>query len=80
MNPGDVLVVRFTTPAYNTVLMIAGAVVTTEGALLSHAAVMARELGIPAVIGAVGALEEIPNGAEVEVDPVAGTVQVLVAQ
>jgi pyruvate,water dikinase len=79
MDPGDVLVVRFTTPAYNTVLMIAGAVVTTEGALLSHAAVMARELGIPAVIGASGALDEIPNGAEVEVDPVAGTVQVLVA-
>jgi len=62
MAPGDVLVVRFTTPAYNTVLMIAGAVVTTEGALLSHAAVMARELGIPAVIGAEGALEEIPDG------------------
>ena len=79
MAPGDVLVVRFTTPAYNTVLMIAGAVVTTEGALLSHAAVMARELGIPAVIGAEGALEEIPDGAEVEVDPVTGTVKVLVA-
>ena len=79
MQPGDVLVVRFTTPAYNTVLMIAGAVVTTEGALLSHAAVMARELGIPAVIGAAGALEEIPDGAEVEVDPVAGTVKVLIA-
>jgi pyruvate,water dikinase len=79
MNPGDVLVVRFTTPAYNTVLMVAGAVVTTEGALLSHAAVMARELGIPAVIGAEGALEEIPDGAEVEVDPVAGTVKVAVA-
>ena len=79
MTPGDVLVVRFTTPAYNTVLMIAGAVVTTEGALLSHAAVMARELGIPAVIGAEGALDEIPDGAQVEVDPVAGTVKVLVA-
>ncbi|HEX4822032.1 MAG TPA: PEP-utilizing enzyme [Acidimicrobiales bacterium] len=79
MAPGDVLVVRFTTPAYNTVLTIAGAVVTTEGALLSHAAVMARELGIPAVIGAQGALDEIPDGAEVEVDPVAGTVKVLVA-
>jgi len=79
MNPGDVLVVRFTTPAYNTVLMVAGAIVTTEGALLSHAAVMARELGIPAVIGAEGALEEIPDGAEVEVDPVAGTVKVAVA-
>ncbi len=77
MAPGDVLVVRFTTPAYNTVLTIAGAVITTEGALLSHAAVMARELGIPAVIGAAGALEEIPDGAVVEVDPQAGTVRVL---
>lgn len=77
MEPGDVLVVRFTTPAYNTVLTVAGAVVTTEGALLSHAAVMARELGIPAVIGAAGALEEIPDGAQVEVDPQAGTVRVL---
>ncbi len=80
MNPGDVLVVRFTTPAFNTVLTIAGAVVTTEGALLSHAAVMARELGIPAVIGAEGALDEIPDGAEVEVDPVAGVVKVLVTR
>jgi pyruvate,water dikinase len=78
MEPGDVLVVRFTTPAYNTVLAIAGAVVTTEGALLSHAAVMARELGIPAVIGAPGALDEIPDGSDVEVDPVSGTVRVLV--
>jgi pyruvate,water dikinase len=77
MNPGDVLVVRFTTPAYNTVLMVAGAVITTEGALLSHAAVMARELGIPAIIGAAGALDEIPDGAEVEVDPRAGIVRVL---
>ena len=80
MHPGDVLVVRFTTPAFNTVLTIAGAVITTEGALLSHAAVMARELGIPAIIGAAGALEEIPDGAEVEVDPRAGTATVLAAQ
>jgi rifampicin phosphotransferase len=78
MEPGDVLIVRFTTPAYNTVLMLAGAVVTATGALLSHAAVMARELGIPAVIGAPGALD-IPDGAEVEVDPVGGVVRVLAA-
>jgi pyruvate,water dikinase len=76
MEPGDVLVVRFTTPAYNTVLSIAGAIVTATGALLSHAAVMARELGIPAVIGASGALD-IPDGASVEVDPVSGLVRVL---
>lgn len=77
MEPGDVLVVPCTTPAYNVVLAIAGAVVTSEGGPLSHAAVLARELGIPAVIGAPGALREIPDGAQVEVDPVAGLVTVL---
>ena len=78
VQPGDVLVVRFTTPAYNTVLALAGAVVTASGGLLSHAAVMARELGIPAVVGASGALD-IPDGADVEVDPIAGEVRVLAA-
>lgn len=77
MEPGDVLVVRFTTPAYNTVLSLAGAVVTADGGPLCHAAVMARELGIPAVIGAPGALDAITDGARVEVDPVAGRVTVL---
>ena len=54
MEPGDVLVVRATSPAFNAVLAIAGAVVTAEGGPLSHAAVLARELGIPAVVGAPG--------------------------
>ncbi len=76
MEPGDVLVVRATTPAFNAVLSIAGAVVTADGGPLSHAAVLARELGIPAVVGAHGALD-IPDGAEVEVDPRAGKVRVL---
>jgi rifampicin phosphotransferase len=77
MEPGDILVTRFTTPAYNTVLAIAGAIVTAEGALLCHAAVMARELGIPAVVGAQGALREISDGDMIEVDPVAAVVRVL---
>ena len=77
MEPGDVLVVPFTTPSYNTVLGLAGAVVTSEGGPLCHAAVLARELGIPAVIGAPGALVDIPDGAEVEVDPLSGRVTVL---
>jgi len=77
LEPGEVLVVPCTTPAYNMVLALAGAVVTAEGGPLSHAAVLARELGIPAVVGAKGALTEIPDGAEVEVDPVAGVVRVL---
>lgn len=77
LNPGEVLVVPCTTPAFNMVLSMAGAVVTAEGGALSHAAVLARELGIPAVVGAPRALVDIPDGALVEVDPLAGCVRVL---
>ncbi len=76
MEPGDVLVVRATSPAFNAVLAIAGAVVTAEGGPLSHAAVLARELGIPAVVGAPGALD-LTDGATVVVDPLLGAVRVL---
>jgi rifampicin phosphotransferase len=76
LEPGDVLVVRATSPAFNAVLGIAGAVVTANGGALSHAAVLARELGIPAVVGVSGALD-IADGAMVTVDPVAGRVDVL---
>lgn len=77
LRPGDVLVACGTTPAYNMALSIAGAVVVEEGGLLSHAAVIARELGLTAVIGAAGAVHDIPDGALVEVDPVMGRVRVL---
>lgn len=77
LEPGDVLVAMGTTPAYNMALSIAGAVVVEEGGLLSHAAVIARELGLPAVIGAAGAMAAIADGALVEVDPRAGRVLVL---
>ena len=76
LEPGDVLIVRATSPAFNAVLAIAGAVVTTDGGALSHAAVLARELGIPAVVGASGALD-IADGSTVEVDPVSGSVRVV---
>jgi pyruvate,water dikinase len=76
LEAGDVLVVPYTTPAYNTVLPLAGAVVTAEGGPLSHAAVLARELGIPAVVGVAGA-RTIPDGATIEVDPTAGEVRIL---
>ena len=77
LEPGDVLVVACTTPAYNLVLSLAGAVVTAAGGPMSHAAVIARELGIPAVIGARTALVDIHDGAHIEVDPVAGLVRIL---
>lgn len=73
LTPGDVLVVRATSPAFNAVLTVAGAVVTANGGGLSHAAVLARELGIPAVVGLANALD-IADGTTVTVDPTTGTV------
>ena len=64
-------------PTFNSVLAMAGGVVTEGGGLLSHTAVIARELGIAAVIGVRGALSDIPDGAEIELDPVEGTVTVV---
>ncbi len=75
IEPGDVLVVPFTTPAYNAVLPLAGALVTSQGGPLCHAAVLARELGIPAVVGVADALDRLEDGAEVEVDPIEGQVR-----
>jgi len=74
---GEVLVVPCTTPAYNAVLTLAGAIVTADGGPLSHAAVLARELGISAVVGARGALTDIPDGALIDVDPVIGEVRIV---
>jgi pyruvate,water dikinase len=76
VEPGDVLVTTFTTPAFNVIMPILGGVVTTSGGPNCHTAVVARELGIPAVIGAADALDRIPDGAIITVDPVAATVTV----
>lgn len=77
LETGDVLVAPYTSPAYNTVLPMCGAIACQEGGGLSHAAILARELGIPAVVGAPGLLDEVADGDEVEVDPVAGRIRVL---
>lgn len=77
LEPGDVLVAAYTAPSYNAVLAIAGAIVIQEGGLLAHAAVMARELDLPAVIGCHEAMSRIETGDMVEVDPAAGLVRVL---
>ncbi len=77
LEPGDVLVVPFTTPAYNAVLPMVSALVVEEGGELSHAAIVARELGIPAVIGVGALVDRVTDGSVVEVDPVAGRVRLL---
>jgi pyruvate,water dikinase len=73
---GDVLVTQSTTEAFNILLPLLGAIVTDSGGLLSHSAIVAREYGIPGVVGTRDATERIPDGANVRVDGDAGEVTV----
>jgi pyruvate,water dikinase len=76
LQPGEVLVCRATTPAWTPYFGIAGAVVTNTGGALSHTAIVAREFGIPAVLGTRTGSVQIPDGATVIVDGTAGTVTI----
>ena len=74
---GDVLVAPLTSPTYNVVLPLLGAVVTDHGGVLSHPAIVAREFGIPAVVGTGDATARVPDGSIVLVDGDRGTVTVV---
>lgn len=74
---GDVLVTESTTEAFNILLPLLGAIVTDSGGLLSHSAIVAREYGIPAVVGTREATKRIADGARVRVDGNSGEVGVL---
>ena len=71
---GDILVCPFTDPAWTPLLAAAGGVVTEIGGALSHAAIIARERGIPAVLSVPAATSTLPDGALVTIDGTAGTV------
>ena len=74
---GDVLVTESTTEAFNILLPLLGAIVTDSGGLLSHSAIVAREYGIPGVVGTRTGTDAIPDGARVRVDGTAGEVMLL---
>jgi pyruvate,water dikinase len=74
---GDVLVTRSTSPYFNIVLPLLGAIVTDRGGQLSHAAIVAREYGIPGIVGTRDATSRIPDGARVRVDGGTGEVRIL---
>jgi pyruvate,water dikinase len=76
MVPGDVLVARITTPAWTSLFAMASAVVTDVGGPLSHSSIVAREYGIPAVLGTGVATQRLTSGQRVRVDGDAGTVTV----
>ncbi|TDN93244.1 PEP/pyruvate-binding domain-containing protein [Microbacterium sp. BK668] len=76
LEPGEILVAPSTDPGWTPLFLTAGGLVMEMGGANSHGAVVAREYGIPAVVGVPGATEAIATGVEVTVDGASGVVDV----
>jgi pyruvate,water dikinase len=77
LKPGDVLITRQTDPGWGAVFPLISGLVMERGGMLSHGAIIAREFGIPSVVGVANATRAIPHGGRVHVDGDRGTVRVL---
>jgi len=77
MNKGDILVAGMTRPDYMPALRKAGAIVTDEGGITCHAAIVARELGIPCIVGTKRATSTLKDGDKIEVDADQGIVKIV---
>ncbi len=75
MSEGDIIVMEFADPGWTPLFTRAAAVVMEVGGLMCHAAVVAREMGIPAVFGVSDATRILTDGQRVSVDGTAGTVK-----
>jgi phosphohistidine swiveling domain-containing protein len=77
LEPGDILIAPVTDPSWTPLFVVAGAVIVDVGALLSHAIIVSRELGIPCVVSTVDATKRIPDNTLVAVDGDNGLVTIL---
>jgi len=77
VNKGDILVAVTTHPDYVPAMQKANAIVTDEGGVTSHAAIVSREIGIPCVVGTKNATKTLQNGDVVEVDGNNGIVKII---
>ena len=77
LEPGDVLVARTTGEAFNSVLHLVSAIVTDHGSFASHAGIVAREMGIPAVVGTNDGTRRLAEARRVRVDGTSGEVTIL---
>jgi pyruvate,water dikinase len=77
LSQGDVLVTRQTDPGWGPVFFLISGLVIERGGMLSHGAIIAREFGIPCVVGVKNAMERIPGGATVDVNGDSGEVRVV---
>jgi len=74
MKPGDILVAKITTPAWTPLFALASGIVTDVGGPLSHSSIVAREYGVPAVLGTGVATQRIRSGQHITVDGNGGVV------
>jgi pyruvate,water dikinase len=77
LEKGEILVAPYTDPAWTPLFPLASGLVTEVGGLMTHGAVVAREYGIPAVVGVDGATEAIPDGSTVRVNGTEGYVEIV---
>lgn len=75
--PGEILVAPFTDPGWTPLFVNAAALVTEVGGLMTHGSVVAREYGIPAVVGVLDATQKIKTGDTIRVDGAAGFVEII---
>ena len=76
LTPGEILVAPSTDPGWTPLFLTAGGLVMEMGGAISHGAVVAREYGIPAVVGVAGATERITTGQHITVDGAAGKITI----
>jgi pyruvate,water dikinase len=77
LSPGEILVTKVTDPGWTPLFLIAGGLILEKGGLLSHGAIVAREFGIPAVVGVKDAVKQIEDGRLVCVDAESGEIKIL---
>ena len=75
LEQGEILVAEYTDPGWIMLFPAASGILVERGSLLSHSAIVSRELGIPAVVGIIGLLDNIKTGDMVELDGTTGIVR-----
>ncbi|MBS1890392.1 MAG: phosphoenolpyruvate synthase [Actinobacteria bacterium] len=77
LEPGDILVTRFTDPSWTPLFVAISGLITEVGGLMTHGAVIAREYGLPAIVGVENATELIEDGRRIRLDGTDGYVELL---
>ena len=77
LNPGDILVAPFTDPGWTPLFINAGGLIMEVGGAMTHGSVVAREYGIPAIVGVRGATEALHTGQRVRIDGNRGVIELL---